>query len=346
MNSITRFSSLPPAEQFDSWRDAVSSAFVPLDATCRAHDAFGGELVLQHVGAVQLSQVSGGAVDVERSPGAIRRADPGYLKLGMQLRGYCLVTQDGREAPLVPGDFALYDTRRPYRLSFDSAFQMLVVMFPRELLSLRHQDLARLTARRVSGRSGVGGLVSPFLVSLAGKLRAEEVSPTFELSSAVLDVLTAALSEQLECESRVSPETHRHALMVRIKAFIDERLDDPELCTAVVASAHHISHRYLQKLFESEGTTVTEWIRHRRLVHCSRELVDPRFVSAPISTIAARWGLVDASHFSKIFRSAYGMSPREFRVENAGQRDHLPQGAAATSISAADHPADLIGALR
>jgi AraC-like DNA-binding protein len=315
MSSVMRFGSLPPAEQFDVWHDAVSHAFVPLEATCRSADQFGGELALQRVGPVQLSEVSGGAVDVERSPRTIRCADPGYLKLGMQLRGYCLVTQDGREAPLVPGDFALYDTHRPYRLSFDSEFQMLVVMFPRELLNVRQQDLAKLTARRISGRSGLGGLISPFLTSLAGKLQDEEVAPTFALSTAVLDVLTAAFSEQLERESAVSPETHRHALILRIKAFIDERLDDPELSTAVVAAAHHISHRYLQKLFEADGTTVTEWIRRRRLAHCSRELVDPRFVSAPISTIAARWGLVDASHFSKIFRTAYGMSPREFRIE-------------------------------
>ncbi len=317
MSSIMRFGSLPPAEQFGVWHDAVSKAFVPLEATCRTEDSFGGELVVQDVGAVQLSDVSGGAVLVERSPHTIRRADPGYLKLGMQMRGYCLVTQDGREAPLVPGDLALYDTHRPYQLSFDSQFQMLVVMFPRELLNVRPEDLAKLTARRISGRSGIGSLVSPFLTSLAGKLRAEDVTPTFELSTAVLDLLTAAFSEQLEDESAVSPETHRHALILRIKAFIDERLDDPELSTAVVATAHHISPRYLQKLFEAEGTTVTDWIRRRRLVHCSRELIDQRFVSEPISTIAARWGLVDASHFSKIFRTAYGMSPREFRVENA-----------------------------
>ena len=317
MNSIMRFGSLPTAEQFGMWHDAVSKAFVPLEATCRTEDAFGGELVVQDVGAVQVSDVSGGAVLVERSPRTIRCADPGYLKLGMQLRGYCLVTQDGREAPLVPGDLALYDTHRPYQLRFDSEFQMLVVMFPRELLDVRQEDLAKLTARRISGRSGIGSLVSPFLTSLASKLRAEELARTFELSTTVLDLLTAAFSEQLDDESAVSPETHRHALIFRIKAFIDERLDDPELSSAVVAAAHHISPRYLQKLFEGEGTTVTEWIRRRRLVHCSRELIDRRFVAEPISTIAARWGLVDASHFSKMFRTAYGMSPREFRIENA-----------------------------
>jgi len=315
VKTVATFSSLPPSEQFDAWHQAVSKAFVPLDARSRTEGAFGGVLANRAVGAVQFSDVSGGAVDVYRSAQAIRRFDPGYLKLGMQLRGYCLVTQDGREAPLTPGDFALYDTRRPYQLSFDSEFRMLVVMFPRELLNLRADDLANVVARRVSGRRGVGGLVSPFLVKLANELRSDQIVPTFELSNAVLDLFAAALSEQLGCESSVRPETRRHALILQIKAFIDARLDDPELTTATIAAAHYISPRYLQKLFEAEGSTVTDWIRRRRLDHCRRELLDPRNAGEPISRIAARWGLLDSSHFSRLFRATYGMSPREFRSE-------------------------------
>jgi AraC-like DNA-binding protein len=188
-------------------------------------------------------------------------------------------------------------------------------MFPREMLNLRADDLANVVARRVSGRRGVGGLVSPFLVKLANELRSDQIVPTFELSNAVLGLLAAALCEQLGCESPVRPETRRHALIVQIKAFIDARLDDPELTTATIAAAHYISPRYLQKLFEAEGSTVTDWIRRRRLDHCRRELLDPRHAGEPISTIAARWGLLDSSHFSRLFRATYGMSPREFRSE-------------------------------
>src|SRR5580704_2050386 len=281
VNTVVTFSSLPPSDQFDAWHDAVSKAFVPLDATSQTDGAFGGVLANRAVGPVQISDVAGGAVDVYRSARAIRRFDPGYLKLGMQLRGYCLVTQDDREAPLTPGDFALYDTRRPYQLSFNSEFRMLVVMFPHELLNLRSDDLAKVTARRVSGRRGVGGLVSPFLLKLANELRSDQIAPTFELSNAVLDLLAAAFSEQLECESSVRPETRRHALILQIKAFIDARLDDPELTTATIAAAHYISPRYLQKLFEAEGSTVTDWIRRRRLDHCKRELLDPAMPASP-----------------------------------------------------------------
>src|SRR5580704_10094964 len=140
VNTVVTFSSLPPSDQFDAWHDAVSKAFVPLDATSRTDGAFGGVLANRAVGPVQISDVAGGAVDVYRSARAIRRFDPGYLKLGMQLRGYCLVTQDDREAPLTPGDFALYDTRpdrahvrafqrsaRPVRCSLLGATRLRVV---------------------------------------------------------------------------------------------------------------------------------------------------------------------------------------------------------------------------
>ncbi|HJY97291.1 MAG TPA: hypothetical protein VJ371_20265, partial [Streptosporangiaceae bacterium] len=87
MNTVATFSSLPPSEQFDAWHESVSKAFVPLDARSRTEGAFGGVLANQAVGAVQFSDVAGGAVDVYRSAQAIRRFDPGYLKLGIQLRG-------------------------------------------------------------------------------------------------------------------------------------------------------------------------------------------------------------------------------------------------------------------
>jgi len=312
-SAIVNFSSLAPEEQFDAWHEAVSNAFVPLDATYRSDAPFGGALTQDSIGPVQISRVSGGAVEVSRSTQTIKRADPGYLKLGLQLRGYCLVTQDEREAPLTPGDFALYDTRRPYQLRFDSQFQMLVVMFPRELLHLRSSDVDKFVARRVSGQRGAGALVAPFLMNLANQLGEDAVDRTFELSDAVLSLLAAAITEQVGSETELAPETQRHALMLRIKAFIDARLDDPELGTAAIAGAHFISPRYVQKLFEAEGTTVTDWIRRRRLDHCRRELADPRYATSPISAIACRWGLVDSSHFSRLFRATYGVTPRDFR---------------------------------
>ena len=315
MTSVMSFTELPTDVQFDSWSQAVSRTYVPLVATEHTRDVpFGGELVSQSVGSVHISEISGGGCAVARTAHTIRQCDPGWLKLGLQLRGYCVLTQDGREAALTPGDFALYDTRRQYQLSFDDAFKCLVVMFPRELLPLRGNELIQFTARRVSGRQGIGGLVAPLLLNMGKQMRQDQLSTNVELSSAVINMLAAAISEQLGCESRVPPETHRAALVLRIKAFIDARLEDPELSSSRIAEAHNISPRYLQKLFESEAITVTDWIRSRRLEHCRNDLADPRFAGTSIGAIAARWGLIDSSYFSRLFKTAYGQAPREFRA--------------------------------
>ena len=113
---------------------------------------------------------------------------------------------------------------------------------------------------------------------------------------------------------RVHADARRRGLLLRIQAFLEARLGDPELDPAAVAAAHHISVRYLQKLFEEEGETVAGWIRARRLEHCRRDLAEARLAGLPVSSVAARWGLVDAAHFSRLFKAAYGLSPREYRL--------------------------------
>ena len=113
------------------------------------------------------------------------------------------------------------------------------------------------------------------------------------------------------------PETNRNVLILRIKAFINARLDDPGLSSSRIARAHNISPRYLQRLFEVDGTTATNWNRGQRLEHYRNDLLDPRFVNTSIGTIAARWGLIDLSYFSRLLKIAYGTTPSGCRSQTS-----------------------------
>ena len=294
----------------------VSQTYVPLIASAHTGDsAFGGELVSQSIGSVHISEISGGACAVARTEQTIRQCDPGLLKLSMQLCGHGVLTQDDRQAALTPGDLVFYDSRRQYQLSFDDTFKCLIVMFPRDLMPLRCDEVSQFTARRVSGRTGIGGLVAPLLLNMSKQMHAKELSPNVELSFALINMLAAAITEQLGRDLGMSQETHRAALIMRIKAFIEARLEDPELTSSAIAQAHNISLRYLQRLFECDAITVTEWIRRRRLERCKNDLVNPRFAATSVGAIAARWGLKDPSYFSRLFKFAYGSTPREFRTQ-------------------------------
>jgi AraC-like DNA-binding protein len=133
----------------------------------------------------------------------------------------------------------------------------------------------------------------------------------------VLDLLSVPLAARLGSDRRVSPDSRRRALLERIQGFTEQHLPDAGLPPGTVAGAHHVSLRYLHKLFEAEQATVAEWIRRRRLEHCRRDLLDPSQGHETILAIASRWGLPGPQHFSRLFRSAYGCSPSELRRQAA-----------------------------
>ncbi|WP_260860629.1 helix-turn-helix domain-containing protein [Mycobacterium tilburgii] len=82
----------------------------------------------------------------------------------------------------------------------------------------------------------------------------------------------------------------------------------------MIAAANGMSVRYLQRLFEEDGDTVTGWIRARRIERCRRDLTDARYAHVSVSSVAARWGLTNAAHFSRLFKSVHGVPPTHYRA--------------------------------
>ena len=71
----------------------------------------------------------------------------------------------------------------------------------------------------------------------------------------------------------------RAARFRAIKENIATRLDQPDLSVATIAAHHRIRPRWLQRLFESEGTTFTEYVLAQRLVRAHRLLADPLYAN-------------------------------------------------------------------
>jgi AraC-like DNA-binding protein len=69
---------------------------------------------------------------------------------------------------------------------------------------------------------------------------------------------------------------------------------------------------------EPRITSVAAWIRSQWLEGCQRDLADPALRLTSIHRIAARWGFSHPAVFSRAFRGAYGLSPREYRQQALG----------------------------
>jgi AraC family transcriptional activator of tynA and feaB len=95
--------------------------------------------------------------------------------------------------------------------------------------------------------------------------------------------------------------------------YIDRHTDDPELGAATLATKFHCSPRYVHKLFSTTGRSVGEHINAKRILACTRNLLDHAHRRATIAEIAFNAGFRDISHFNRLFKRSNGLAPREFR---------------------------------
>jgi AraC-like DNA-binding protein len=309
---------VPAGERRAYWHDAVWRTFVPLDVSTPRDPSdapFSGAVRTDRLGYLQISTVDADPERVSRTSRLIARDSDEYLLIGLQGRGPAVITQDGRDAFLRPGDFALYDTTRPYTLSFPDRFQMKVFQLPRQVLGLRESDLRRITGITHRGDEGPAAMVAPFLAGLAAGAASCRPQVGEMLARNAVDLLATLIAEHLGRDTAGTDAAH-HALLLRIRAFIGRHLADPGLSPESIAAAHRISVRYLHRLFQSDGTTVSRWIQHRRLEECRRELSRPGRLTPAVAAVAHRWGFTSPAHFSRVFRAAYGMSPREWQARN------------------------------
>jgi AraC-like DNA-binding protein len=244
--------------------------------------------------------------------------DADLCKVDVVVQGEVVLEQDGRQARLHAGDFAFVDLSRPAHWTNGWSTRVVAIAFPRQLLPLRADDVAGLTAVGLPGDDGLGAVFSSTARQLARQVDHLDPAGGARVGTAALDLLTVALAGRLGRKGEVPPDVGQRALLPRVRAFIEGRLADSELTPAAVARAHNVSLRSLYKLFEGEQTSVAGLIRERRLERCRRDLLDPSLAARPVSAIATRWGLTNAAHFSRAFRTAYGVSPVEYRRLGGG----------------------------
>lgn len=299
------------AASFDHWKHLVAESFVPLAAQTSDVEGFRGRLRSRVVDRMSIVEVTATSHEVHRTPALIARAQERYFKLNLQLEGTGLLIQDNREAVLHPGDLAIYDTNRPYTLAFEEQTRIMVVMFPCDALALPTDYVGQLAAVRMAGDAGLSGIVGQFIRQLAGNLDVLNGPSGSRLATNALDLVSTMLHAEMDINpDRMKPQA---LLAVSVREYIEANLSDPGLSPASIAAAHFISTRHLHNLFHESGTTVAGFIRSQRLDGARRDLRDPLHAGLPVGAVAARWGFLDAAHFSRTFRDAFGVPPSDWR---------------------------------
>lgn len=299
------------AERLERWQDQISSEFLTLRIAPAVLPGFDGALERRRAADLELIRVVAKELTAVRTRRHVERSAVDDYLLAVHLRGVARASQVGRDVVLRPGDFALFDSARPYRIAFGGSrlIDHLVIRIPRQKLQARWPDIDDALVLPIGMAAVTGRVLNPLLHELwAAPASAGLVEPA-------IDLLASGLEEAAQAGHAAVPAS-RHAL-ARLEEYTRAHCHDPALSPRSVAHANDMSVRQLHRLFALGQTTFGTVLREGRLEHAHRRLTDPRYAQTPVSAIAERSGFRSAAHFSRAFRARYGVSPSRARAAGA-----------------------------
>jgi AraC-like DNA-binding protein len=313
-----------PPHRVEFWAQSSHDVYHPLKIEADETDRFSARMWGDWMSGVGFFRIAAEANTMSRRREDIAAGDPECLHFSILLRGVLDGSQENRTVVLRPGDMTGYDTSQPAMFHAPEPFDVLIVKLPKVALGKHASSLSRLTALKIPGDRGLPRLAARFLCGAAAGLADGTIARNdTDLAEHVIDLIRR-LYVDLGASSQPARPHSRAELLVRAQGYIEANLGDPRLNPEQVARACFISTRYLHRVFEEQGLSVCNSIRTARLDRCRHDLLSPAMSDEPISAIAARWGLPNQAHFSRLFRSAYGCSAREFRRNAMRWESTLP----------------------
>ena len=310
MDRIFSTSDVHPRDRFAYWHEVACKQIVGHNSEPLVRLNFDANLSATHLAGLPLLVFENAPMDVSRSRGDISKSACDDLFVCRQLAGTLSLEQQDQELSLEPGDFCLIDPMVPYHGRFRGSSKLLVVKISRQDLQARAGEVTALTARALQ-HAPLGPLTAGYLALLPSCKNYSGHSAAF-LKEQLCDLVGACLSDIGGSAGGLS--TSRTMALVRIKSTIREHLADPKLSAAVVAEAAGVSVRYANMLLAAEGTSLSRLIIKMRLERCRVAFDDPGLIHRSISEIAMDWGFSYLSHFSRVFKARYGLSPRDYRA--------------------------------
>jgi AraC-like DNA-binding protein len=243
-----------------------------------------------------------------------------------QVIGTCRIEQDQRSCTLHPGDWCVIDTRAPHSSRLLAPHnELLTLALEPSSDPEGHRMLKISAARRFSSHSGLSRLLLGTLTQAFDQMNRLSVSSQKSLRRALNEMAWGAMREQFEAPPL---GTRRGVVRAHAKGYIEQHLADAGLSVASIAKACGASVRTIHRAFEIDPVgSVWRYIWLRRLNYCAAGLRDPRQAHLSITDICYSGGFNSSSHFSRLFKEHFGVTPREYRDQSANA---LPSQAVAT----------------
>ena len=235
------------------------------------------------------------------------------IVLQLHHSGERIVSQRGREATAVAGGGLFLSNADTSAVILPGRSRSIGIALPRRLMTALSSGIEDALVRPLPTHGGALRLLCHYLQVLQDE--AALASPELRQAAAnhIQDLCALAVGATRDAAEIARGRGVRAARLRALTADVARNLDGDVSVTAL-ALRQQVTPRYIQKLFESEGSTLSRYVLGQRLARVHRRLTDPRHAGSTVAAIAYASGFRDISTFNRAFRQQFGMTPSDARA--------------------------------
>jgi AraC-like DNA-binding protein len=234
----------------------------------------------------------------------------------LNVSGLSTVVSRRGETTLRDGDAMLMSYSAGRTVNRPALVDHRVIRLPRALLRPLVPGIDDAVLRPIPRGTGMLNLLRCYADALFNDAAVAAPQMRRLIVAQLCDLVAVTIGATRDAAAIAEDRGIRVARLRAIKDDIEAHLADGDLTPVVVAGRQRISDSYVRKLFESEGTSFSEFVLTRRLVRANRMLTDPRWADRTIASIAFECGFGDLSYFNRTFKRFYGVPPSDIRARN------------------------------
>jgi AraC-like DNA-binding protein len=237
------------------------------------------------------------------------------LYLFVNRKGDANVSARGREVSLGENDAVLASSGEVTMFERRSSCgECITTRIPYSMLSPMVVNVDDAVMHRIPANTAALKLLTCYAYALLGEDQAMTTpAHRHRVAAHVHDLAALTLGATLEAADVAKNRGMAAARLRAAKIYTIENICSREISVGGVASHLGMTQRYLQRLFEIDGTTFSAFLLGQRLARAHRMLREPQSMQKQISAIAYDVGFGDLSYFNRCFRRLYGATPMDIR---------------------------------
>lgn len=307
---------LPEPHRLEAFRELFGKTILKIEIEPTSRPGFSADMRLQ---ALPGLGIGAGALSAMQNRRPASLVDDDGLVLVMLAAGTATARQFGREQTISAGEAIMTANDAPATFVGHTPTKLINLRFDRRKLDLLDADGSAL--RPMSPSNPALRLLAAYvnLVGLGVSSLQSDVARS--VADHVYDLAALAIGATRDGTDLARLRGVRAARLAVALKIIRSHFDEPDLTPASVAEQAGISTRYLHKLLQETGSSFSERVQELRLSRAFALLSARGRMPLRINEAAYAAGFNDLSHFNRVFRRKYGLTPTAARGSGGSRID-------------------------